>query len=365
MKSEMVSLFWVLAVLVCPADRAAAQRHEGWVGDFQTAEQKSKTDKIPLLVHFYADWCGPCRAMERDVLNTADVSRALTNGIIAVKVNSDTRRDLVARFGVTSLPTDIFVSPEGTVLGKFVGSPGRAGYLARLTRFRETRSVPGTEEKEAIAAGDAGPPSRSPIAAGTGSVPVQPTATQNVATDGNDRTEVVLASRESTAKTDLNSELDAGGEERDQTPKSQPKAQDAVAAQLTRALRRDASKRIGLNGYCPVSLQTASEWQPGTAEFKYEFQGVCYLLKTADDLERFKVDPEKFIPVLHGYDPVALQTQKKMQTGAIELGARYRDRVYFFASRSNRDTFLRNPGQYSKPFELSFFSVANDMNAEL
>lgn len=110
----------------------AAEKKTAWHTDFEAAKAESEKLQLPLLVHFYAEWCGPCRQMETGVLNSSDVVAACGEKCIAVKIDSDARGDLAAKFGVAALPTDVFVAPEGTVLSKNVGQATRETYVARI-----------------------------------------------------------------------------------------------------------------------------------------------------------------------------------------------------------------------------------------
>lgn len=112
----------------------AEDKSTGWQHEFKAAEAQAKALQVPLVIHFHASWCGPCRRMESEVLSNAQVVNLLGKGIVGVKVDSDRNRDLVSRFGIRSLPTDVIISPDGKVLAKDVGSPGLSGYVARLNR---------------------------------------------------------------------------------------------------------------------------------------------------------------------------------------------------------------------------------------
>jgi thioredoxin 2 len=57
---------------------------------------------VPLLVDFWAPWCGPCRAMAPAF---AQAAQALNGRALLVKVNSDEHPQLSARFGIRSIPT--------------------------------------------------------------------------------------------------------------------------------------------------------------------------------------------------------------------------------------------------------------------
>ena len=318
-----------------------------WETNFEAAQQKAKDAGKTLVIHFYADWCGPCRNMERDVLNAPEVSAALEDRVVGVKVNSDLRKDLVGRFGVTSLPTDIILSPTGATLSRSVGSPGRSGYLARLMQF----STPAAET--AVAAVDTTPstdtrPSSSEegnetvvvtVSASSETVPVAPTQPEATAASTESKNVVV--------QTD--DKKDAGDE--------QPAAESKPTV-LTDIIRRDAEQRIGLNGFCPVALTSGSQWKNGSEEFALDFQGVRYLMSSAETLEQFKAAPEKFVPAMHGFDAVAFTTDYQIVVGRMELGATYESRVYFFSTEQNREKFLRSPKDYSRPHDITFFRTA-------
>jgi len=104
----------------------------GWHDEFEAAKAEADRLKLPLLIHFHAAWCGPCRKMESGVLNTPEVLAACGTKCVAVKVDFDERQEIAAKYGVAALPTDVFVSPEGDVLGKSVGPATRDTYLARI-----------------------------------------------------------------------------------------------------------------------------------------------------------------------------------------------------------------------------------------
>ena len=60
------------------------------------------TSEVPVLVDFWAPWCGPCRMAAPEVKKTA---RATAGRAVVVKVNTEDNPQLAARFGVQSIPT--------------------------------------------------------------------------------------------------------------------------------------------------------------------------------------------------------------------------------------------------------------------
>lgn len=312
----IAGLFVASCLFTRTADAGNDAHAEAWRVDFEKAEAFAKEQGVPILIHFHAHWCGPCQTMESEVLETAEVRAALRSGIVGVKVNADDRRDLVSRFGISALPTDVIVSPSGQVLSQNVGSPGRKAYVARLAQFR----VPAkgqAGDKETIVAKTANRSAKTPV------TQVSQTQVPNVAVE--------------------------------QTIPVESENVQTSATMMTKALRQESDKRVGLHGYSPVSLTETETWKSGDAQFKYEFQGVCYQLSSAEELERFKATPEKFVPALHGCDPVAFVNDQAVQAGYIELGVTWRSRLYFFYSKKSRDEFLKNPHRFVRTKNLTFF----------
>jgi thioredoxin 1 len=82
-----------------------------------TFEQEVLQSEKPVIVDFWAEWCGPCHAVT-PVLDRIAEERA--DELKLVKVNVDEEQDLMIRYGVQSIPTIILFkdgAPSAAVIG--------------------------------------------------------------------------------------------------------------------------------------------------------------------------------------------------------------------------------------------------------
>ena len=271
------------------------ERSTAWREDVTKAMKEAKESKRPMVLHFHATWCGPCREMERDVLNTRDVQQSLSRDFVAIRVDSDEYPELADRYSITALPSDLFLSPTGKVLTRTEGVLAKRVYLSKLrviaAKYPKPRPV--AEKKPTLP---------SPSLPNVG--PSIPNVVQK------------------------------------ETEPSEPK-KELVTESKSKPI-------LGLDGFSPVHLMNTRKWKRGDSDLTHTYKGITYRLADEKELAVFKESPEKFAPRVLGCDPVILYEDDRAVAGSTQYGAFFDDELFLFASKENRNKFKTTPLRYTR-----------------
>ncbi len=298
---RILSVICVVSIVgMATLSSSAAEPAKKWHTSFPSAQAEAKRLNLPILLHFYADWCLPCRRMERDVLKSPELLKQLGDRVVAVKLNADRHQALVRRYDVRALPTDMFVDPDGRPLARNEGYRNKSSYLAQIAevgaRFassEKVRVITNTTHRALSEAGDSAAEDQPPV--------VQ---------DG-----------------DVIPDFQAG----------RPATTDTA---------EKTGPSIGLDGYSPVALAKRRKWRKGKAAFAAKHKGIIYYLASAEEHREFQADPQRYAPRLLGCDPVLLGETDRAIVGSIRYGAYYNGELYLFSNRENREQFKQHPKRY-------------------
>jgi thiol-disulfide isomerase/thioredoxin len=463
-----------------------------WLSSVERAKEIAKQQNKLVLLHFDAEWCRPCKALESYVFRAGAVKKAIAENVVPVRLDADKALAVVNEYDVSMVPFDVIITPSGRVVterrspadaenyAKMISSTSTASRILekekmgpiahqRVVRNRammgqdsspfqpegpqipeiglskdgsllQRRQTAFSDESTAVRSsnpfvnGVSGESEPSPIqeeqtvsvedlqrdqflsrernwvapveetrrakperivneryfekfsdktppnvkaavssvytpesgtpqlalASGTASVPVE---SQDVKHADMNSIELSLDDSSTAATLEVPDELvppplDGGDfsfelENLETTPEANPIVEVdrpeymdvASAAQPA----EDVSK-FSLRGKCPVTLITEGRWQDGDTRWGIVHRNRTYIFANAQALALFRTNPDKYSPVLAGYDPVIYHEQGKLVDGLVEngvfMGNTPDQRVVLFLDQQTRARFQASPLYY-------------------
>ncbi len=87
-----------------------------------------KSDK-PVIVDFWAEWCGPCRMIAPIV---EEIANEYTDKVLVTKCDVDSNPGVAAKYGIRNIPTVLFFK-DGKIADKQVGAVPKVNFINKLT----------------------------------------------------------------------------------------------------------------------------------------------------------------------------------------------------------------------------------------
>ena len=96
-----------------------------------TFDETVNASSTPIVVDFWAEWCGPCK-MIAPILGEIAAEKA--GQVTIAKLNVDDHGDVAQRYGIMSIPT-LLVFKDGQMVKKMVGAKGKSQLLQEIEEF--------------------------------------------------------------------------------------------------------------------------------------------------------------------------------------------------------------------------------------
>jgi protein disulfide-isomerase len=336
------------------------------------------------LVHFWTPECAPCATLEQNVFIQPGVSGAIEAQFVPVKLNANENPATAQGFGITRVPTDVIITPEGAIVGKLVSPPTPAAYVAEVTQLaNQHHSTPGSPFARSTAAAPTPPQVNAAYANLSLSPNTTPAIGQPVATQNAPSVTPTLTGQSTAAPLTTQNQYTAPAPSSvAQQPFSPapsqvanphvasppvapplapvsssvsaplaPQAQPAVAATPTNApdsnLLPPGAPPLGFDGYCPVSMRNHWKWVAGDPRWGIVHRGRTYWFAGQAEQQQFWSDPDRYSPALSGMDPVMAIDHKQQVPGKREHSIDYDNLFYMFCSEATLQQFTANPERYA------------------
>ena len=130
-------LFVFMLLIIIPADARTTQWYT-----YENGMSAANSMEKPVIIDFYADWCGPCVAMENSTYPDSRVVSEMED-FIAIKVNTQVRIDIESKYNIAYYPTIVFLDQDGSEISRHVG------YLGPEDMVKTIRDSRGKLPKEA------------------------------------------------------------------------------------------------------------------------------------------------------------------------------------------------------------------------
>ncbi len=125
----------IFIVVAAASDFWPAPNALKWSG-FREAQEMAASRNKPIFVDVYANWCSPCRQMDRQVFPDDSVKAILADRYVLAKINGDDPAEgeaLRQQFGIRAYPTYIVLSPAGKERKRHIGFFPKTALLRWLT----------------------------------------------------------------------------------------------------------------------------------------------------------------------------------------------------------------------------------------
>ncbi len=103
---------------------------------FDQALAKAKEENKKIFIDVFTTWCGPCKAIDRNVFQTKEIGDRMNPDYVSIKVDAENSpdRNRVIAYGIPGYPTMLILDGEGKELYRIVGSRSVEGFHAELDK---------------------------------------------------------------------------------------------------------------------------------------------------------------------------------------------------------------------------------------
>ena len=333
----------------------SVEQEIAWTEDYDAAVRRAASANCVLLLHFYGDYCPPCKLLDKKTFHDPSLVAAINENVVAVKINAEKRKDLATKYNVNRWPTDVYLYSNGDELYRGVSDQDPTVYTKKIQRIAlhhrdwslERESIAENTQRGKVSAIVASAPQTQPDKTGYANTTFQPTKSQSASSTNNTDPQRITQSALPPAA--------------HASPPKQPRVIDnpylaKQPLEVPAAPLHVLAETVGLGGYCPVTLvesvgrSSDAVWVRGSASFAVRHRGRVYHCASEQARQTLLGEPDRYTPCLSGFDLVhffktGLLVDGKCEFGCIQPNS---NKVYLFADVANYHEFERDNERFSR-----------------
>jgi thiol-disulfide isomerase/thioredoxin len=333
----------------------SVEQEIAWTEDYDAAVRRAASANCVLLLHFYGDYCPPCKLLDKKTFHDPSLVAAINENVVAVKINAEKRKDLATKYNVNRWPTDVYLYSNGDELYRGVSDQDATVYTKKIQRIAlhhrdwslERESIAENTQRGKVSAIVASAPQTQPDKTGYANTTFQPTKSQSASSTNNTDPQRITQSALPPAA--------------HASPPKQPRVIDnpylaKQPLEVPAAPLHVLAETVGLGGYCPVTLvesvgrSSDAVWVRGSASFAVRHRGRVYHCASEQARQTLLGEPDRYTPCLSGFDLVhffktGLLVDGKCEFGCIQPNS---NKVYLFADVANYHEFERDNERFSR-----------------
>lgn len=363
----------VAFLVMTSATQSVAGDEIPWSTDIEGSLQQAATEGRPVLLEFTADWCMYCKRMEKTTFVDPRVVQCVNQHYVAVRVDADEHKQLVADLDIKGLPAILIVSPTLQIIDRIPGFQTPDALLTKLNRKSEATQqqvAKNIANNRHVQQPVVARPASAVVPTQTRSAnqelqfePVaseEPVAEEAAKDDFAPESEavaeqeifepMVLEASEEKMTVETDETTDTVADEDFFATVSQKKLPEpkTPARPMSPGMELD---RPEFDGHCLVTAVESREIVDGSPRHQTKYRGHILYFNSEEAKQEFLAHPSEYWPLFDGICSVAMVNDEERVMGKLDYAAFFRKRLWLFSSEENLKQFLSDPADVAEEMQ--------------